>query len=155
MQTFYLLIGKNQLFLYQKKDSKYTRQYIEGNPAFQYELNNANHDMDRLLDLLVNECNLNTRAELEFIVIGNEDPICSEVMKRNLEGFILEWHEIDTILQTALTLYSNRDKKRMIKEWGINFDGKNYKLEKNQVSKEKFSLLGYTLEEDAVLNFLK
>ena len=58
MQTFYLLIGKSNLYVYEKKDNTYERLYIEGNPEYAYDLNSAKTSIEQLMDELVNEYNL-------------------------------------------------------------------------------------------------
>lgn len=153
MQTFYMIIGKKNLYLYEKTEHTYEPLYIEGNDSFAYDLNMAQMCVDHLLDTLVDEYNLDSRGEIDLFVIENEDAIITNVMRRSLGEYVQKAYPIRNLLLTA-TRKLSRDKKLYIGEYGINFDGNNYILSGDELIKKKFSLLGYTLHEDSILKFL-
>lgn len=68
MQKFFMIIGKNKLNVYSTNGGQWEKQYFEGNPEFEYEVNNARHDIEKMFELLVSEYNLDSKAELEFSV---------------------------------------------------------------------------------------
>lgn len=152
MQKFYMIIGKNELFLYEKNENGYVRQFIEGNSEYSYKLNNAKNDVDRLIKSLVNEYNMETSAEIEFIVIDNENTIYSEIIEKALGEYVAKKNDLKQIL-TNIIKKLKRDNKLMIDELGINFDGKNYVMSNNKLIKNDYSLLGYTLHADDIMKF--
>lgn len=153
MQTIYLIIGKDKLCLYEKNSNSFERLYIEGNPDYIYDINNAKSGIKSLMDSLVDEYNLDTMAEIDFIVIDNEDKIVSEVMGNVLGEYVSKKYSIDSLMKDIINKLS-RDKKLLISEYGINFDGKNYQVADGKVKKAGFSLLGYTLQEDDLMKYL-
>lgn len=154
MQTFYLLIGKSNLYVYEKKDNTYERLYIEGNPEYAYDLNSDKTSIEQLMDELVNEYNLDTKAEIDFIVVDNEDRIVSEVMQKVLGEYQSKVYEIDFLMKLVAGKLQ-RDSKMMIDKFGINFDGKNYLLSDGGIVKNDFNLLGYTLNEDDLMKYIR
>ena len=154
MQTFYLLIGKSNLYVYEKKDNTYERLYIEGNPEYAYDLNSTKTSIEQLMDELVNEYNLDTKAEIDFIVVDNEDRIVSEVMQKVLGEYQSKVYEIDFLMKLVAGKLQ-RDSKMMIDKFGINFDGKNYLLSDGGIVKNDFNLLGYTLNEDDLMKYIR
>lgn len=153
MQTIYLLIGKEKLYLYEKNANLFERLYIEGNPDYSYDINNVKYGIQQLMDNLVNEYNLDTKAEIDFIVIDNENEIISEVVEKIIGEYESKKYTIDSIIIKVFNKLS-RDKKLLIEEYGINFDGKNYLLINGNLNKKEFSLLGYTLQEDNLMKYV-
>ena len=153
MQTLYLVIEKSTLSLFQKNSTHYERLYIEGNSEYVYDLNSANESINKLFKILVNEFNLNSIAEIDFIVIDNEDKVISEVVNKTLQKYIKEKYEIKKIMK-HISQKLSRDKNMYILEYGINFDGKNYILSKNNIIKMDFSLLGYTITNEQLVEYI-
>lgn len=153
MQLFYLIIGKDKLFLYEKDNGRAVKQYIEGNAYFSYDINKADSDVKRMLDLLVNEYNLDTVAELEFIVLENDDDIRTNKIEQVLSDYIIENLDLrSTLLKIMKTL--NKDKKLYINEFGINYDGMSFYIKNNKLEKSEFNLLSYTLQEDTLMKYI-
>ncbi len=57
MQVFYMIIGRDALYIYENESAGYKRQYIEGNSEFHYQKNNIRNDLKKLLDILAEEYN--------------------------------------------------------------------------------------------------
>ena len=51
MQEFYVIVGREALYLYEKKGTAYSRQYIQGKPEFRYQVNQVKIDIERLVKL--------------------------------------------------------------------------------------------------------
>lgn len=153
MQKFYMITGKDKLFVYEKQGNDYIRQYIEGNAYYSYNLNNAKNDIEKLIESLVNEYNMETSAEIEFYVIDNENSVCSEVVEKALGDYIEEKYSINSVLINVIQNL-RKEKKLMIDKFGVNFDGKNY-INNGQLIKKEFSLLGYTLNSDTIMKFIR
>ena len=90
MQKFFMIIGKNKLNVYSTNGGQWEKQYFEGNPEFEYEVNNARHDIEKMFELLVSEYNLDSKAELEFSVLCNEDSVYNDVIERCMKDYICE-----------------------------------------------------------------
>ena len=139
MQKFFMIIGKNKLNVYSTNGGQWEKQYFEGNPEFEYEVNNARHDIEKMFELLVSEYNLDSKAELEFSVLCNEDSVYNDVIERCMKEYICEKKEL---------------KQVEIDNYGINFDGKHYMLKDGVITKGKFDLLGYTVSEDSIVKYI-
>lgn len=150
MQTFYMIVGSDTLYLYEKNGKEYTRQYIDGNPEFHYQINNVKRDMKKMMNALVEEYNLENRSELSFLMIGNDKPQVTEAVGKALEGHIEKKYELNTIIYDIIKRFSE-DKKLLVEDFGINFDGVNYCLTDGKVCKADYSLLGYTLQTDDIV----
>lgn len=153
MKTLYLLIGKDRLYLYEKNGNSFERLYIEGNSFYEYDINNAKNSLEKLMQYLVDEYNLDTKAEIDFVVIDNEDKIVSEVMRQAVGEYEKQKYDIECLIKNVSQKLS-RDKSLMIQRYGINFDGKNYLIDNDTIKKREFSLLGYTMQEDNLLKFV-
>lgn len=153
MQIFYLVIEKSSLSLFQKNSSCFDRLYIEGNAEYTYDLNSITENINRLLEILVNEFNLDSIGEIEFIIIDNENKLISEVMNKVLQNYIKKKYEIEKIM-IHISSKLNLDKKLYISKYGINFDGKNYIINKNNIIKTDFNLLGYTITDEQLVKYI-
>lgn len=87
MQTFYMIIGKDTINVYEKDNGSYERVYLEGNPGYSYDINNAKECAEKLFSMLMNKYNMDSIGEIDFVVIDNEDKIVSEVMERVLNDY--------------------------------------------------------------------
>ena len=128
VQTFYVIIKKNYLSIYEKNQKSYERVYLRANSEFAYSVNSAKDYIEKILNMIVEEYNLDTIGEIDLIVIDNEDDIVS-----------------DAILNA---LGEN------VKEHGINYDDKQYLVKNENVVKNEFSLLSYTLTDDMLMKFV-
>lgn len=153
MQTFYIIIKKDYLSFFEKNGNSYERVYLGGNPEFEYSLNSVNDNSERLCTMIVEEYNLDTIAEMDFVVINNENNFISEVMTKALNQNIKEIISIDSLIKTAMINLS-RDQKLYIQKYGIHFDGKSYFLRDSNLYKEEFSLVSYGLKDDMLMKFL-
>lgn len=153
MQLLYLIIGKEKLFLYEKDNGHVERQHIQGNPYFSYDINNAKYDIKKMLHLLVDEYNLDTVAELEFIILENIDKTITNIVEELLSEYIVKKIDINEAILDVMKIL-NKDKKLYIDLFGINYDGISFRLEKNKLKKYGFNLLSYTLNEDNLIKFI-
>ena len=153
MQKFFMIIGKNKLNVYSTNGGQWEKQYFEGNPEFEYEVNNARHDIEKMFELLVSEYNLDSKAELEFSVLCDEDSVYNDVIERCIKEYICEKKELKQVL-TELFQKLGKDEKIQIDNYGINFDGKHYMLKDGVITKGKFDLLGYTVSEDSIVKYI-
>ena len=101
MQKFFMIIGKNKLNVYSTNGGQWEKQYFEGNPEFEYEVNNARHDIEKMFELLVSEYNLDSKAELEFSVLCNEDSVYNDVIERCMKEYICEKKELEQVKADA------------------------------------------------------
>lgn len=150
MQMFYMVIGKDALFLYEKEGIRYSRQYIEGNQEFHYQINTVKNDIKKLLAALVEEYNLNDDSEIAFTIIENSDSAVTEAVSNALDGHISNRHGLDSLI-SGIIKKVNSDKIPLVKEYGINFEEINYRLVNGILQETDYSLLGYTLQADDLI----
>ncbi len=152
MQTLYMVICRDALYLYEKDGTGFKRQYIEGNPEFHYQTNHMKDDVKKLLDVLVEEYNLDGRSELTFCLIENEEPSVTKAVCRNLDGYISRQYSLDMIIPEIIRK-TKADGIPLIEESGINFDDRNYLPVNGKINKRDFNLLGYTLDMDKMMEY--
>ena len=153
MQKFLMILGKEKLYLYTRKENVYEKKYIEGSPSFDYKQNNASNDIKKLFRSLKDEYGLDSEAELEFDVIDNEDPVSTDVMMRVLGSYIAGRRKIEDVIETVMKKLV-KDKNLLVDDYGVNFDGKNYVYTSGKLVKKDFNLLGYTLKADSIVKYL-
>lgn len=153
MQTFYMILGKDTINVYEKENGSYERVYLEGNPGYSYDKNNAKECIEKLFSMLRNKYNMDSVGEIDFVVIDNEDKIVSEVMERALSAYIKSKIKIEDLIYKIFEKL-DRDKKLHISEYGVNFDGKNYLCREKKIEKHEFSLLGYTVSDDELIKYV-
>ena len=153
MQTFYVIIKKECLSVYENNGSSYEKVYLGGNPEYTYCVNSAKDYVKRFFEIIIEEYNLDTIGEIDFIVIDNEDELISDVMLNAFGEQVKKRIEIEHLMLEILERIG-RDEKLRIFEYGINFDDKKYLLKNNNAVKEDFSLLAYTLTDDMLTKFI-
>ena len=154
MQIFYMITGREALYLYEKNGTNYIRQYIDGNPEFHYQISNAKSDIKKMRKALQEEFNLESDSEIKFAMIENANPVVTEVVTRELGAYLLQKYNLDSLVLDIVKRL-NQDKKILVKEFGVNFDGVSYQLVNGELQKADYSLLGYTLQADDIIKFLK
>lgn len=153
MQRFLMIIGKNRLNIYVKKGEHFDKKYFDGDPEFRYDHNASKKDVDKLCELLVKQFSLSTPAELEFDIIENEDAVYTNAITKHLQ-YIASRKAVEDFMKEIIQKLS-RDQNLLIKDFGVNFDGKNYELKSGSIKKRDFFLLGYTIEEDDFVKFIE
>lgn len=150
MQTFYVIIKKEYLSIYDKIDNSFTRVYLDGNPEYSYSVNSAKDYVNRLVDMIIDENNLDSEGEIDFVVIDNEDEIISKALLNAFGESVKKIIDVEALMADISNKICS-DKKLHIPEYGINFDGKKYLVKDNKLVKEEFSLLSYNLTDDMLM----
>lgn len=153
MQTFYVVVKKRVLVVYEKKNNSFERVYIGGNPDYSYSVNCSKEHISRLINSLVEEYNLDSIGELDFVVIENEDSIISASVLGAFGQSISNVVKIEDLIN-KVSKNLGRDQKLHISEYGINYDEKRYLVRGNELLKEDFCLLSYSLSEDMLMRFI-
>lgn len=152
---FFVVVGKKALYTYEWVGQKYEIQFIEGNSEFSYNPSNAKDYMNDYLEALANEKNLGTVAKLKFDILDSDDAYCNSTVISILqkEGYIEKCYSVDNALTDVIRKLS-RDRKLLIDEYGINYDGLSYKLQQGKLVKNKFDLLAYTIHCEDVIDMM-
>ncbi len=137
MQTFYIVLEKNSMSIFEKDNGSFERLYLEGNPEYPYDINSAKECTEKLFSMLVNEYNLDSISEIDLVLINNENTVVSEVMNKVLDNHIKEKIQIEDMIKN-ISQKLCRDKKLHIEEYVINFDGINYTCNKSGTEKNEF-----------------
>lgn len=155
MQEFYVIVGREQLYIYVKDGTKYERQYIKGKPEFCYQLNQAKSSMRELVKALMEEYNLDSEQEddqskIAFLLIEGVAPAITGAVCNGLEGYLSKRYPLNEIISKVMKKLEAADTP-LLKEFGANFDGVNYRWENGSIQKADFSLLAYTLQADDLI----
>lgn len=153
MQTFYVIIKKDYLTIYEKNGNSYEKVYLGGNSEYTYSVNSAKDYVNRFFEMIIEEYNLDTMGEIDFVVIDNEDVITTNAMMMAFGQSVAKQISIENLMEEILASIG-RDKKLRISEYGINYDGKKYLVKDKKVVKEEFSLLAYTLSDDMLIKYI-
>lgn len=164
MQIFYMITGRDVLYLYEKDGMKYNRQYIQGNPEYHYQIHTVKKDMEKLLKELAEDYNLDidmdhvdiqkaNNTEMAFVMVENADPVLTEAVSRGLGGFLSQKYVLDSLISDIIRKLCS-DGQPLVKDFGVNFDGNNYRLANGVIQRNNFSLLGYTLQPDDLLQYI-
>lgn len=149
---FLLFIGTRRLHVFDLNENC-ERIYIDGKDCYEYDITKASEDVEALLEYLVNEYNLSSKAEVKFQVLTNTDKGINDIMSRALGNHVQGRFSGMEIIKKAIKELS-KDKNYLIDDYGINFDGNCYKL-KGEIVKKDFSLLAYTLCDELLLNLIR
>ena len=153
MQTFYVIIKKESLSLFEQNGGIFEKVYLGGKQEYFYAVNSAQDTANKFLSMIVEEYNLDSVGEIDLIVVNNEDEIISTAMTKAFGKNVKEEISIAKVILTALEKL-DRDSKLRIRDYGVNFDEKKYCLVNGEVKKDEFSLLAYTLSDEMVLRYI-
>ena len=118
---FFIIIGKNALYTYERNGQRFEQQFIEGSESFAINASSVAEDVNSYMEILANEKNLGTIAKLEFEVVeGSESSINKEIVTA-LGEYVEKIHGLDEILKTVIKKLL-RDKKLLIDTYGINYE---------------------------------
>ena len=153
MQKVYLLVKNKYMVLFEKNGNSIERIYVEGNPTYSYDIKNIAGEIRNLTQIIVNEYNLESVAEIQLMVINNENEVIADCVSRaTAEVVDAEW-KIEEIMETVLQKLS-KDDALCIDKYGLNFDGKNYIVTSGEIAKSDFSLLGYPISDDELVKYM-
>ena len=148
--NFFLIIGRNKLYTYVKNASQIEPQFIEGSNYFQVNFGNISGDVSSYMETLANEKNLGTIAKLEFDILENSNSKFSAEVIRAFGENVKSVYHLNEVLENVMNKLL-RDKKLMINEYGVNYDGYSYKLKNNTVVKEEYDLLSKSIYCDDIV----
>ncbi len=151
--NFFVVIGKNALYTYERDGQRFEPQFIEGSELFALNSTNIDEDVNSYMEILANEKNLGTIAKLEFEVLEGSEDNLNAAVKNALGEHIVKKFSLETTLTTVFKKLQ-RDKKLLIDTYGINYEGYSYKFENNSLVQEEFDLLAYTIHSNDVVGLM-
>ena len=151
--NFFVVIGKNALYTYERDGRRFEPQFIEGSESFPINLTNISEDVNSYMDILANEKNLGTVAKLEFEVLEGSETNLNTAIVTAFGEHINRVHSLENTLKTVIKKLQ-RDKNLLIDTYGINYEGCSYKLENNNLLQGEFDLLGYTIHCNDVVGLM-
>lgn len=150
---FFIIIGRNALYTYEREGQRFELQFIEGSELYSINSTNISEDINSYMEILANEKNLGTIAKLEFEVLeGSEDTFTASVVSA-LGEHIEKVYSLKNTLMTVIKKLQ-RDKKLMIDTYGVNYEGCSYKIEDNNLLIGEFDLLAYTIHSNDVVSLM-
>lgn len=150
---FFIIIGRNAIYTYERDGQRFELQFIEGNESFPISSTNISEDVNVYMEILANEKNLGTVAKLEFEVLEGSDVNLNKAIVAAFGDCINRTYSLENTLITV-TKKLLRDKKLMVDTYGINYEGCAYKLENNTLVQGEFNLLGYTIHCNDVVGLM-
>lgn len=94
--------------------------------------------------------NLQSDDALKFHLIENENEDLNFIVKQALGKQLFSSVPIDSVLQPIIRRLSKNPLMKL-NEYGVNYDGKNYVLKDGGLQKAPFSLLGYTVKKEEIV----
>lgn len=150
---FFIIIGRNALYTYERDGQRFESQYIEGSESFPISSTNISEDINAYMEILANEKNLGTVAKLEFEALESSDMNLNKAIITAFGAHINKVYSLETTLNTV-TKKLLRDKKLMVDTYGINYEGCAYKLENNTLVQGEFDLLGFTIHCNDIVGLM-
>lgn len=150
---FFLVIGRNALYVYEKNGQKFERQFIEGSENVSINPNNIVESVNSFMEILANEKNLGTIAKLEFDVLESEEGKYNTGAVMALEKHIANRYSLCDVLKTVIKKLL-RDEKIMVDVYGINYEGSSYKIEDDKIWQGQYDLLAYTVHSDDIISLM-
>lgn len=151
--NFFLLLGKNYLQIFDIANN-YEKIYINGESDIYYDLTKSYIISKELINNLKDQYNLADEADIVLKILKNADNTINDTVMKALAKYIKTTYALDDILISIINSLSQKD-TLMIKKYGINYDGKCYKLDLNKLIVKDFSLLAYTLRDTDIINSIK
>ena len=161
---FLFQLGKNQIRLFDIENN-YEPLYIDGKPVQEYQLCHAQDAIPQIIDELAREFNIEAQPDDKFpekmvykdiklIILENSDKLTNTIVEDILESYIEKKIAIKKIIIPMLDKL-RLDKDTLVEQYGINYDGINYKYEGEKCIEGSFSLLGYTVTHEMAANTIK
>ena len=92
--------------------------------------------------------------DIKLIFLENSDKLTNTIVEEILESYIEQKISIKKIIIPMLDKL-RIDKDTLVEQYGINYDGVNYKYEGKECVEGSFSLLGYTITHEMAANTIK
>lgn len=153
MQIFYLLVNSGSLCLFEKNYSQFERVFLEGNSEYSLLEGTIKDNIEKMIELLLDEYNLDSVDEVRFMVIGQKNNHFNEIL-RVLDQNVQRVFDIEEMSKKVIDNLIERDVK-LIKEYGFNFGEYNYKLATKGIEITEFNLLAFTVNQDELLEFIE
>ena len=146
MQTILLLLCKDHISLYESEN--FSRRYVNGDESVHFRRSQLHEDLRRLIADLCNEANADSEDDFTFILLENEDPLLNESVKKCLK--VRESIPVNLLLEETIKDLS-KAADLMLKDYGVNFDGKCYRISPKGTESSSFSLFAYTVHDDDLM----
>ena len=150
---FFVVIGNNALYTYERAGQQFKTQYIEGSNSFAINPINISEDVNSYMEILANEKNLGTTAKLEFEILEGNDSNINVAIINTFEEHVQEVHKLSDVLISVIKKLL-RDRKLMIDMYGINYEGYSYVYKDNAITQACYDLLAYTIHSDDIVNLM-
>lgn len=146
---FFMIIGKELLYICRARDGALEPVYIHGNLFQQYNpySNTIKDDVRKILEAVADQHNLDAADGMDISLVENADRVRTENIKKALSGSIKRIIPLNDVLLRLVN--SLRGKKELhIDDFGINYDGDSYLPRGGQLQRSAYSLLAYTVKPE-------
>lgn len=150
---FFIIVGINALYTYERDGQRFEPQFIEGSELFSLNSTNISEDVNSYMEILANEKNLGTIAKLEFEVLEGSEKSFNMAVVNALGEHIDKVYQLKSTLMTVVKKLQ-RDKNLMIDTYGVNYEGHSYKIVNNSLLQKEFDLLAYTIHSNDVVSLM-
>lgn len=150
---FLVIIGKKKLYAYEQEENELKRQYIEGNPYYEYDIQHCKEDIAAFMEALANEKNLLVDNEFKFDILENTDQLCTKLVLNAMGEHVGVKYSITEVIKMLLERLA-KDRTLYTDVYGINYDGASYRLEKGKLVQAPFDLLALTVHDEELINVI-
>ena len=151
---FLIVLGNQSIDTYDYGEKGIEPRFIEGSPSYPISLGNASADMRRYMEDLTNELNMDSTSDLEFDILEGSDRSLNEMIEAFIQEHIRKVYTLKDTLKTIIQKLA-RDDSLMIASYGINYGGKSYILEGQNLQEGEFDLLAYTIHSGDVMQLME
>ncbi len=109
----------------------------------EYQQSHLQEKLRQLKKEILDSYNLG-ESDLAFVLIANEDALLTKATEDALGNALVQTLPLESTLQQYMNDLKG-DATLLVDQFGINFDDKSYLLKRNDLEKNDFSLLAYTV----------
>ena len=150
---FLLFLGDDKFKVFEL-ENHCKRVFFKGRDSFSFEVTKMQFAIEEMLSILEHEFNIN-KDNIFFRVLESDNELVNKAVLEVLGHHVRYKHKLQGVMVNVMAELSKIDNdKLLIKKYGVNYDGKCYKSDKNSFFKKDYSLLAYNISEDVLINAL-
>lgn len=156
-----LKYNRENIQFFEIADGELTPFFVQGKKVLSYLQSRLPEDVKKIITDIANECNLDrTEREdgkafyqgLSFIVLESSDKNLNRKICKEFEGYLdAEVVSAKKVIDKAFFLEFNND---TLLDYGINYDGVNYRQSGKGTDNRDFNLLAYTLKDEDIMEIV-
>lgn len=149
----FLLVFDNEKIHIYNVENNYARYYFSGNDFVFYDKNNIELALNSLSNELSKAFSISV-PDIKYSILGVATEAINNKFIEKAGTKVKKIYYVDDIIGTIMEKLIGKD-NLMIDEYGINYNGRSYRVVDGDIIQYNFSLLGYTISDDEFISEIK